>query len=108
MKSLEKTLDLNLAGDPKVCFQTGKENGRQKITALLPALYLDTTRRWKFINTGKCIYGSSYWMGYIEPIAALYQTKAEFIKHVDYSGLSWTNQQELLRAVNRFYPRSLT
>ena len=103
MKSLEQTLDLNLGGNPKVCFQTGRENGRQKITALLPALYLDTTRRWKFINTGRCIYGSSYWVGFIEPIVKLYKSKEELIKHVDYSQLCDTNRLELLRAVNRFY-----
>lgn len=103
MKSLEQTLDLNLGANPKTCFETGKDRGRRDITAILPALYLDTTKRWRFINTGRCIYGSSYWMGYIEPIAALYRNKAEFIKHVDYSQLCDTNRLELLRAVNRIY-----
>jgi hypothetical protein len=103
MKSLEQTLDLNLGANPKTCFETGKDSGRRDISALLPALYLDATRRWKFINTGRCIYGSSYWVGYIEPIVKLYKSKEEFIKHIDYSRLCDTNRLELLRAVNRFY-----
>ncbi len=103
--SKHQVLDLNLGAKPNICFQSGKDRGRRDIDALLPAFYLDTTKRWRFINTGRCFYGSSYWMGYIEPIAALYRNKAEFIKHVDYSELCDTNRLELLRAVNRIYIR---
>tara|TARA_B100001113_G_C20682964_1_gene437218 strand:- start:103 stop:450 length:348 start_codon:yes stop_codon:yes gene_type:complete len=80
----------------------GRQNGQEA--------WGEVSRKGDIVNSvivlkdgGRAIVTNSYFLGMLSGIFKLYGSKSELLDHIDTGGLTETNKQEFLRAINRGY-----
>lgn len=85
---------------------SGRDNGHALWNALKVTEF-NPQSKIVIKNDGQTVITNSYFLGMLSQLFGHYHQKSELLEHIDYHELNKTNQQELLRGINRGFSEAV-